>query len=152
MKPKFFDEFELRQEYKSPTRTLTESDVVNFATMSGDMNELHTSSQFAKTTSFGKRIVHGLLGLSISHGLMFRLGLIDGTAIAFLQVDNWKFISPIFFGDTVHARIIIEEKIPSKSKVDRGIIRFFVQLINQDETVVQEGVQVIMVKRKVNKN
>jgi acyl dehydratase len=144
----YFDDYEIGKIYITPTRTITETDVVYFAAMSGDMNEIHTSEQFAKGTPFGRRIVHGLLGLSICHGLMFRLSLFDGTGIAFLNVENWKFTSPILFGDTVYAKVDVKEKIPSRSKPDRGVIKFFVQLINQDGIVTQEGVQVLMIKRK----
>ncbi len=96
-----------------------------FSAMSGDMNELHTSEEFARNSPFGKRLAQGLLGLSICHGLMFRLGLFDGTGIALLNVDKWKFTALFFFGDTVHGMVSVQEKIESKSKPDRGIIHFF---------------------------
>ncbi|MBS4178794.1 MaoC/PaaZ C-terminal domain-containing protein [Lederbergia citrea] len=144
----YFDDFKEGGEYVSPSRTITETDVVYFSAMSGDMNELHTSEEFAKKGIFGKRLAQGLLGLSISHGLLFRLGLLDGTGIAFLGVDQLKFTSPIFLNDTVHAKILVQEKIESKSKKDRGIIKLFVQLINEEGIVTQEGIQTIMVRRK----
>ncbi len=100
MSGKFFDEWVIGEEYMTPSRTITETDVVMFAAMSGDYNELHTSEEFMKNSQFGRRIVHGLLGLAISHGLLFRTGLTEGTAIAFLGVESWKFEAPIFFGDT----------------------------------------------------
>ena len=91
MPGKYFDEWAIGEEYVTPSRTMTETDVVWFAAMSGDYNELHTSEEFGKKTQFGRRIGHGLLGLAVSHGLLFRLGLLDGTAIAFLGVEDWKF-------------------------------------------------------------
>jgi acyl dehydratase len=142
-----FDEFREGNEYITPSRTITETDVVLFSAMSGDMNELHTSKAFAEQGVFGQRLAQGLLGLSISHGLIFRLGLFDGTGIAFLEVDQWKFTAPIFLGDTVHVAVVVQERVESKSKKDRGVIKFFVRLINQDGVVTQEGLQVIMVKR-----
>jgi acyl dehydratase len=148
----FFDDYKPDQVFITPTRTVTETDVVMFATMSGDMNELHTSEQFAQQNAFGTRLAHGLLGLSFSHGLMFRLGLFDGTGIAFLNVDQWEFTAPILIGDTIHAEVTVHEKIPSRSKPDRGIIHFYVQLLKQDGTITQEGIQTIMVKRNPNGN
>jgi acyl dehydratase len=144
----YFDEYKEGQSFRTPTRTITETDVVYFSAMSGDMNELHTSEEFAKNSPFGKRLAQGLLGLSISHGLIFRLGLFEGTGIALLNVDKWNFTAPIFFGDTVHGVVTVQKKIESKSKPDRGIIHFYVQLINQDGTVTQEGIQTVMVRRK----
>jgi acyl dehydratase len=144
----YFDEYQAGQSFRTPTRTVTETDVVYFSAMSGDMNELHTSEEFAKSSPFGKRVAQGLLGLSISHGLMFRLGLFDGTGIALLNIDKWTFKSPIFFGDTIQGIVTVQEKVESKSKPDRGIIHFHVQLANQEGTITQEGIQTVMVRRK----
>jgi len=148
MPGKFFDDFVTGEEYMTPSRTLTETDVVMFAAMSGDYNELHTSETFGKSTQFGKRIGHGLLGLAVSHGLFFRLGLVEGTAIAFLGIESWNFEAPFFLGDTIRVKIKVDEKRPSQSKPDRGVIKFFFQLIKEDGTVIQSGYKTIMMRRK----
>ncbi len=148
MQGKYLDELNVGEEYITPSRTLTETDVVMFAAMSGDYNELHTSEEYMKESQFGKRLVHGLLGLSISHGLIFRLGILDGTAIALLGVDTWQFKGPLFFGDTIRVKVKIAEVRPSKSKPDRGILKLFMEIINQDDTVVQSGYKTLMMKRK----
>ncbi len=147
MRGKFFDEWVVGEEYITPSRTMTETDVVMFAAMSGDYNELHTSEEFMKSSQFGKRIVHGLLGLAVSHGLLFRTGLLEGTAIAFLGVESWKFQAPIFFGDTIKVKVKVAEKKPSKTKPDRGVVKLFLEVINQDDTVAQSGFKTIMIKR-----
>ena len=116
MQGKYLDEWSVGDKYVTPSRTLTETDVVMFAAMSGDYNELHTSETFMKGSQFGKRLVHGLLGLSISHGLIFRLGILEGTAIALLGVDSWQFKGPLFFGDTIRAKVTVAEVRPSRSK------------------------------------
>lgn len=148
MPGKFFDDFVVGEEYLTPSRTLTETDVVMFAAMSGDYNELHTSETFGKSTQFGQRIGHGLLGLAVSHGLFFRLGLVEGTAIAFLGIESWKFEAPFFLGDTIRVKIKVAEKRPSQNKPDRGVIKFFFQVIKEDETVIQSGYKTIMIRRK----
>ncbi|UCF73195.1 MAG: dehydratase [Deltaproteobacteria bacterium] len=147
MRGKFFDEWVLGEEYMTPSRTMTETDVVMFAAMTGDYNELHTSEEFMKSSQFGKRIVHGLLGLAVSHGLLFRTGLLEGTAIAFLGVESWKFEAPVFFGDTIRIKVKVVEKRPSKSKPDRGIVKLFLEVIKQDDTVVQSGFKTLMIRR-----
>lgn len=149
MQGKYLDELKVGEEYITPSRTLTETDVVMFAAMSGDYNELHTSEEVMKGSQFGKRLVHGLLGLSISHGLIFRLGILDGTAIALLGVDTWQFKGPLFFGDTIRVKVKIAEVRPSKSKPDRGILKLHMEIINQDDTVVQSGYKTLMMKRRV---
>lgn len=148
MPGKYFDEFVVGEEYVTPGRTLTETDVVMFAAMSGDYNELHTSEAFGKTTQFGRRIGHGLLGLAVSHGLFFRLGLVEGTAIAFLGIDSWKFEAPFFPGDTIRVKVRVAEKTPSRSKPDRGVVKFFFQVVKEEETVIQSGYKSIMIRRK----
>jgi len=164
MPGKYFDEFVVGDEFVTPSRTITETDVVMFAAMTsrtitetdvvmfaamtGDYNELHTSEEYMKKSQFGERLVHGLLGLAVSHGLMFRLGLVEGTAIAFLGIESWKFEAPIFFGDTIRVRVKIEETKASKSKPDRGVVKFFLEVVKEDGTVVQSGYKVIMMKRK----
>jgi len=145
---KFFDEFVVGEEYVTPGRTMTETDVVMFAALSGDYNELHTSEAFGRSTQFGRRIGHGLLGLAVSHGLFFRLGLVEGTAIAFLGIDSWKFEAPFFPGDTIRIKVRVAEKTPSRSKPDRGVVKFFFQIVKEDKSVIQSGYKTIMIRRK----
>ena len=45
-------------------RTITETDVVMFAAMTGDYNPLHTDAVFGRSTVFGQRIAHGMLGVT----------------------------------------------------------------------------------------
>jgi acyl dehydratase len=148
MAGKYFDEYVVGDSYVTPSRTLTETDVVMFAAMTGDYNELHTSAEFMKTSQFGRRLVHGLLGLAVSHGLLFRLGLFEGTAIAFLGIDSWKFEAPLFFGDTIRVKVQVAETKASRSKPDRGVVKFSLQILNQDEIVVQSGYKTIMFREK----
>ena len=148
MQGKYLDELTVGEEFITPSRTLTETDVVMFAAMSGDYNELHTSETYMKGSQFGRRLVHGLLGLSISHGLIFRLGILDGTTIALLGVDSWQFKGPLFFGDTIQVKVKIAEVRPSKSKPDRGILKLYMEIVKQDDTVVQSGYKTLMMKRR----
>lgn len=143
---KYYEDFSIGDVYESPGRTITETDVMNYAGLSGDFNLIHTDAEYAKTTVYGKRVAHGLLGLSITSGLMTRLGIFEGTIIAFLGLE-WNFTGPIFFGDTIHFRMTIEH-MRETSKPDRGIIKRKVEVINQDNKVVQEGIMTVMIKRR----
>ncbi len=144
---KFFDQLELNQTFKTPGRTITETDVVMFAALSGDYNEFHTNEVSSAKGAFGRRVAHGLLGLSISHGLIFRLGLFDLTGLGFLKVDDWRFKAPISIGDTIHVRMKVAGLRSSVTKPDRGIVDFLVEVVNQDDVTVQEGIQTIMMKK-----
>lgn len=144
---KYFDEFEIGQEFTSVTRTITEADIVNFAGISGDYNLLHTDEEFCKGTIFGERIAHGVLGLSIATGLLFRLGVLDGTTKAFVDM-NWKFKGVIKIGDTIYARMLVSEKKESKSNPDQGTVTFGVSVHNQRDEIVQDGQWVMLMARK----
>lgn len=105
----YFEEFEPGQRIVSPGRTITESDIVAFAGLSGDYNQLHVDSEFAKTTPFGQRIAHGLLGLAVASGLAVQTGVLEGTVIAFREINEWKFVKPVFIGDTIHVEMLVKE-------------------------------------------
>src|SRR5690349_8161727 len=132
----YFEDFEVGREFESAARTVTETDIINFAAFSGDWNPLHTDVEFAKTTPFGERIAHGLLGLTISSGLSIRSGIFDDTLIAFLGME-WKFTAPIKIGDTIRQKSFVKDRRET-SKTDRGVVVIGVQVLNQRDEVVQE--------------
>lgn len=141
----YYEDLEEGQIFTSPARTVTETDLVSFAMLSGDWNPLHTDEEFARKTYYGKRVVHGLFGLSLMTGLLDRTGLFDGSAIAMLGIEGWRFEGPIFVGDTLH----FEMEIVSKRKTsggDRGIVDRRFSLINQEGETVQEGNIAIMLR------
>mgnify|MGYP001367107095 FL=1 len=142
----YWEEWAIGAEFFSSARTITETDIVNFAGISGDYNPLHIDEEFCRNTQFGTRIAHGPLVYSIATGLIFQLHLYDDTLIAFLGFDSLKFTKPVKIGDTVRARIEVLEKRET-SKPDRGIMKRLLQVINQRDDVVQEGVQVFLLKR-----
>lgn len=143
----YFDEFHVGQKWSTPARTITESDVSLFAGFSGDFNPLHTNEEFAKNTPFGGRIFHGPGAFAVATGLESRLGIKEGTAIAFLGM-NWNLKAPVHIGDTIHVEQSVAELNPSKSKPDRGIVTFDVQIVNQGGRVCQDGQWLVMFHRK----
>jgi len=144
---RYFEEIEMGEEYVSPGRTVTEADIVLFAGLSGDYNVLHTDAEFMKSSIFGERIAHGLLGLSIQSGLLSR-GMRPYAILAFLGL-RWKFKGPIRIGDTIRvkARVIAKRET---SKPGQGIVTLERQLLNQKGEVVQEGETDLMVARRVS--
>ncbi|MDQ1334149.1 MAG: hypothetical protein QG552_1099 [Thermodesulfobacteriota bacterium] len=146
MKPAYFEEFALGQEFVTKARTVTEADVVNFAALSWDTNQLHTDVEFAKRTSYGERIAHGMLGIVIHSGLSQMLGIMEGTIVAFLGM-TWNFHLPIKIGDTVHVVQRVRE-IRETTKGDRGIVTFEKELINQRDEVVQTGTTTVLLARR----
>ncbi len=142
----WFEEFALGQEVTSPGRTVTEADVVQFAGLSGDYNQLHTDAEFARETPFGRRIAHGLLGLALASGLAARTGLIEGTVQAFTGL-SWKFKGPIFFGDTIRLALKVTKLRPLPS-MGGGMVVLEARVVNQRDEVVQEGEWSLLVKSR----
>ena len=134
--------------FRSPGRTITDADLVAFAGLTGDYSELHTSDVYAQNSQFGRRVAHGMLGLAYAHGLMWaRTGELRDTAIAFLGIGDWRFVGPIFIGDTIFVDYRIAELRDSKSKPTQAIAIFDVELVNQDGQVVQRGKKALLVSK-----
>jgi acyl dehydratase len=135
---RYFEEFEIGQKFSSSGRTITESDIVMFAGLSGDYNQIHTDIEFCKNTPIGKRIAHGLLVTSIASGLIAQSGLIEGTVIAFREINNWKFTKTTFIGDTIH---VITEVIETKSlpRLGGGAVVLRLDVKNQNEESLMKG-------------
>ena len=144
---RYFEEFEVGDEYETVSRTITEGDITNFAGVSADFNQLHTDAEFARKTPFGQRIAHGLLGLTFISGCIGRSGLIEGTTFAFLEIASWKFLAPNFIGDTVKVFAKVADKKETK-KNDRGVVIFGIRLVNQRNEITQQGLWSIMILRK----
>ena len=95
MRGLYWEEWEVGAEFESPARTVTETDIVMFAGLSGDFNPLHVNEEHCRNTAFGTRIAHGPLVYAIAAGLIFQLHLYDDTLIAFLGFDSLKFTKPV---------------------------------------------------------
>jgi acyl dehydratase len=146
----YYEDLEVGRQFLSPGRTITEADIVNFAGLSGDYNQLHTDAEYSKNTMFGERVAHGMLGLVITSGLYNRTELSaksNKSLMALLGVNSWKFMGPIKIGDTLHLVVEVAEKRET-SKPDRGIVVFRRKLVNQRGETVQEGEMPMMIRRK----
>ena len=145
--PKYLEDLTAGDVFTSAARTITESDVVAFAGLSGDFNPIHTDVEFAKDTPYGQRVVYGLLGLSMLTGLLDRTGLFSGTAIAMLGIRDWTFTAPLFIGDTIRFRLTIGD-VRRASSGDRGVVQRYFELMNQRDEVVQKGHIDILVRAR----
>jgi acyl dehydratase len=133
----YFEDFAVGQQVVTAGRTIAEADIVHFAGLSGDFNQIHTDAAYAAETMFGERIAHGLLVLSIATGLAVQTGFIEGTVLAFREVE-WKFSRPVLIGDTVHAELEIVE-LKALPRLGGGSVSMKVSVANQRGEVVQRG-------------
>jgi 3-hydroxybutyryl-CoA dehydratase len=134
----FFEEFSAGQKVRTAGRTITETDIVSFAGLSGDFNQIHIDAAYAKTAGFGQRVAHGLCVLSIASGLVVQTGVMEGTVLAFREINDWKFSLPIFIGDTIHVEMEVLETraIP---RLGGGAVTISLDVRNQDDKSTQKG-------------
>lgn len=143
----YFEDFEVGQEFDTPARTVTQTDIVNFACLSGDFNDVHTNFEYCKTTPFGEPIAQGPLVYAIMGGLQYASGINDGTVLALLQIDGWRMLSPVKHGDTIRMMSKVIEK-KETSKPDRGVVSFERRCVKHDGTIAQEMRASIMYRRR----
>lgn len=132
----------------TPGRTVSEADVNLFGGLTGDLSELHTSEAYARTTEFGGRIAHGMLSLSLAHGLVTRTGHLVGSGMALLGWNNVKFHAPVKLGDTVRARWTTIETRESRSRPEAGIVVDRIELFNQDSLLILSGDVAELVRKR----
>jgi len=142
----YFEELQVGDSMVTPGRTITETDLVNFCGLSGDFNQLHSNEEYARQSPFGKRIAHGILGLSVASGLASRLGFMEGTTEAFLGLE-WKFKHPLYIGDMVYLRAVVTNKREVK-RLNGGLIVFQLELRNQNHVVLQQGEWTLLMKSR----
>ncbi len=149
--PTQVDWFELQQPGRrgqSPTRTVTEHDIISFAGLTGDMAELHTSEAYAQASEFGGRIAHGMLVLALAHGLVVRSGRLVSSGIALLGWSDVRFRAPVRPGDTVQAEWETISLRESASNPKAGIVVDRITLRCQDGTMAMTGEVAELVRRR----
>ncbi len=125
--------------HASYAKTITETDIVLFAGISGDNNPVHINAEFAETTQFKGRIAHGMLTASfISTVLGTRL---PGPGAIFMSL-NIRFKAPVKAGDTVKATATVTSIVPEKQRVVLETI------CTVGDTAVLQGEAMVWVDRR----
>jgi acyl dehydratase len=131
-----FEELDAGHRITTPSRTVTEADVVNFAGVSGDFNAIHTSETGAAESEFGERVAHGALVFSMMTGLARRAGDRRADVVAFYGVDRLRFTAPVEFGDTIRVEMELVEKDERDHPTASGVVRYEAEVLNQDDETV----------------
>ena len=145
----YFEDCQVGNRVVAPARTITESDLVQFAALTGDWHPLHTDAEYAKETMFGERIVHGMLVLAIGTGLLFRTGnniALPKFSIVAAGLDKVRFVAPTKIGDTLH----VEGEVTQVRAMDeeRGLITARHRIVNQRHEVVMTFITKTLAKRR----
>ena len=140
----YFEEFETGQKIISAGRTVTESDIVSFAGLSGDFTQIHTDAEYSKTSPAGQRVAHGLLGLSIAPGLAVQTGVLERTVLFFREIKEWKFVKPIFIGDTIHVELDVMET-KAMRRIGGGTVDIALLVLNQNNETLMKGIWTVLI-------
>jgi 3-hydroxybutyryl-CoA dehydratase len=140
----YLEQLELGAIWTSPSRTVTETDVVFFAGMTGDYDPLHTDHEYAAKSHYGKPIAHGLLGLSLMAGLSSTTPRLRNLAL--IKVESWDFHRPIYVGDTIFVVSVVERITPRGRR--SGEVVWHRKLMNSRQECVQSGRIVTIVARQ----
>lgn len=137
-----YDEVNAGDVFESPARKITEEDIMTFADLTGDHNDIHVSEEFAKKSRFGTRIAHGMLIMGIANGMYVELGIFRNSVL--MEIKEWKLKKPVKLGDEIRLRLTIESKRLTK-KPDYGICEMRYDMVNQDDETVSSGILVRLV-------
>jgi acyl dehydratase len=133
----FFEDYGADFELTTARRTIGETEIVFFATMTGLYEAPFMSEVDAGQGVFGARVSPALLTMAVADGLVVQSGLLHGAAMAFLSVGNVKTPKPVLKGDTIHARVIFLEKRLT-SKGNAGVVVTRHEVRNQRDEIVME--------------
>jgi oxepin-CoA hydrolase/3-oxo-5,6-dehydrosuberyl-CoA semialdehyde dehydrogenase len=146
---KYFDELQIGDTLVTHRRTITETDVVNFAGVSGDFFYAHTDDIAARDSIFEKRVAHGYLVLSVAAGLFVHPA--PGPVLANYGLDNLRFVQPVYIGDTIYVKLTCKKKTSKEKREDevpQGVVEWDAEVINQNEEAVAVYTILTLVKRK----
>jgi acyl dehydratase len=149
MTGKYYGEFEVGETIEHDRRrTVSESDNQRFCDLTMNQQPLHLDAEFAGKTQFGKRLVNGLLTMSLAVSMTIP-ETTDGTIVANLGYDNVEHPEPVFHGDTLRARTTVTDKRET-SDGERGTVDMHVEVLNQDDTVVCEFDRTVLSLKEKN--
>lgn len=111
------------------TKTLTETDVIMWVGITGDMNPVHIDKEYAKSTRFNEVLVPGVMVMGLISTAVTKATF--GNVYANQSI---KFTKPVYIGDTITATATIVEKIEAKS-----MVKLETKCINQRDEVVMIG-------------
>lgn len=145
--PHYFEDFEVGQTFQSGGRTITETDLVNYAALGGDWTEVHTNAEYAATQPFGERVAHAPLTFTVALGLIYRCGFFERTVAAFLGMDTMTFPTPVFIDDTISIHCEVTECRNLDSRDDVGMLGMDTTMTDQNDETVMDGEMSFFVNR-----
>ncbi|TAF35473.1 MAG: phenylacetic acid degradation bifunctional protein PaaZ [Cytophagales bacterium] len=146
---KLFDDLEIGETLTTHKRTVTETDIVNFANVSWDHFYAHTDDTSFEGSVFERRVAHGYFIISAAAGLFVDPG--KGPVLANYGLDELRFTKPVYVGDTIYVKLTVKEKIAKdlrEGEVPQGVVKWQVQVFDQTHELVALATILTLVQRK----
>lgn len=146
---KYFDELLIGDTLQTHKRTVTETDIVNFANISGDNFYAHTDITSLEGSIFEGRVAHGYFVISAAAGLF--VDPKKGPVLANYGLDELRFTQPVYVNDTIYVNLTVKEKIEKETKEGmkpQGVVKWDVEVINQREELVAQATILTLVAKK----
>ena len=144
---KFFEDFERDDVIITRRRTVEMSDIMNFATLTGDFYPIHIDAVTAGETRFGSRIAHGPLTFALAVGLVGLSNFYGTAIIALKEITGLRATAPVLPGDTIHVEGTVAELDGSKNpKYGTIAVRYDVK--NQRDELVMTFLQTMLATKK----
>ncbi len=145
IKQKFFEDFQIGDTFKSPSKTIHDGHFLFFAGLTGDSHPIHYDDEYCKKHKFGKRVTHGLLLTAMTALGGSNLSTkVEDSMEAFLSQSS-RFLKPVFIGDTIYPELEVSEMIAKKNN---GVVKCKSTVKNQNGEVVLEGEHVYIIKKR----
>jgi len=145
----YFEELTVGDTLITHKRTVTESDIVNFANVSWDHFYAHTDVTSLDGTIFTERVAHGYFVLSAAAGLFVDPG--KGPVLLNYGLEECRFLKPVYAGMTIGVKLTVKEKINqekrSEEDVPKGIVKYYVEIYDETDETVAVATILTMVKR-----
>ena len=144
-----FEDIETGMSLKTHRRTITDSEIANFANLSWDHFYAHTDITSLSHTIFEKRAAHGYFILSAAAGLFVYPN--KGPVAANYGLDSCRFMRPIYHNDTIYVRLTCQEKRDRDvrgKQFPSGVVKWFVEVFDQDDEKVAIATVLTMVAKK----
>jgi 3-hydroxybutyryl-CoA dehydratase len=141
--PPYFDDLRIGDSMESSGRTITEYDVVSFASLTGDWHPQHADAAWAAESPFGRRIAHGLLVISYALGL---LPIDPRVVMALRSMDSAVLKRPVGLGDTIRVRAKVAALRPLGDEA--GLVTLAVRILNQGDELVARMEIVVLWRRE----
>ncbi len=148
---KHFEELQVGETVITHKRSITETDIVNFANVSWDHFYAHTDTTSLDGTIFEERVAHGYFILSAAAGLFVWPG--KGPVLLNYGLEQFRFTKPVYAGTTIQVKLTVQEKMdqePKEGQPDKGIVKFFVEVVDETEETIAIGTILTMVKKLDN--